>query len=136
MRKIKFRGRHQLSGVWVYGYYVKDELIDYIDNGKGVKFAIYPETLGQFTGLKDKNGKEIYDGDIIHYEVSGPYNQRNLIVSWLNYHAGWALATKVKNIGEWAIKMDGQQGRGNYPPISNYEVIGNIYDNPELLNND
>lgn len=89
--------------------------------------------LMQFTGLKDKNGKEIYEGDIVHNGYGGPYYTRKMIVCWLDYHAGWSLATDIKNIGDWAIKMEGQLSNGAQPRFSSYKIIGNIYENPELL---
>lgn len=61
MREIKFRGKRVDNGEFVYGSYLKDVTGHYIVDYSGIKYLIEKETVGQFTGLKDKNGKEIYE---------------------------------------------------------------------------
>ena len=112
MRTIKFRGLRTDGKGWVYGYYLtqngigvdgsSDVDIHFILDSFGTQIII-PETVGQFTGLTDKNGVDIYDGDKLG-------NQHN-IVEWGN--------------DGWCINGD----RPLYIFVKNNEVIGNIHQN-------
>jgi uncharacterized phage protein (TIGR01671 family) len=141
MRTIKFRaqvkwnGNHYFSGDWETGFYVeKSDGKHYIyDTGTdNVGNAIYDfveidiKTLGQSTGLHDKNGKEIWEGDI----VNNPRNEK-----------GERGEVYQLDTGEWAINWQGTD-KGIFPGGNNYrlkvwcdtaEIIGNIYQNPELI---
>lgn len=130
MRPIKFRGKSINGGEWVesmtisYGTIKRKANCVFLeiaaDNWKGV----LPETVGQFTGLIEKNGKDIYEGDIIKYL---DYDNNNLITlrnSVIKYYKGCFVYTLA----------DGRKQLLGTTDIHDFEVIGNIYDNPELIN--
>lgn len=136
MRDIEFRGKRTDNGEWVYGYYYKakycrtdDKLCDYITiphpkeyNEPSSHYIVNPETVGQYTGLKDKNGTKIFEGDIVDvlYDV--------------NY-----IGVATERIGVFEVVHNGcfmgQKGgvRYYFIPSDECTVIGNIYDNPEIL---
>lgn len=115
MREIKFRGKRLDNGEWVYGdLHIRTpfpHIHSEIDYGKA---NIDPHTIGQFTGLHDKNGKEIYEGDIVRYDMGGECEVSYCIGGGF---AGFDLSPAFHN---------GHQ-------LKDVEVIGNIHDNPELL---
>ena len=126
MRVIKFRGQKLSNGDWVYGSLVSSKDIEpaiYFQSGNGsVKTMDYvyvnQETIGQFTSLYDKNGKEIYEGDIL--KVQGTDDK-----------------IEVRFVrGVFAFLWNGNlddEAAINAPTQEWAEVIGNIHDNPKLL---
>ena len=120
MREIKFRGKQRRTGKWFYGnLYVKDIYgRTHICTTKCGCFDIDPETVGQDTGLTDKNGIKIFEGDI----VKGKDNlERNLAVSGYIDHENGSFVI----VGEFMT---------HYRWLDyELEVIGNIYDNKEIL---
>lgn len=131
MRTIKFRGM-SINGSWSYGLpciITKGRDIgSYISNSCGVPMAyeIRPETLTQFTGLLDKHGKEIFEGDI----VKGGYEYEDCFCD---------LIEEVKFCDCYFTPFGGWFGNGSGSLYScsidpkNFEIIGNIHQTPELL---
>lgn len=141
-REIKFRGKDILTDKWVYGdllhlgnayaivtSYEEEELeVNPISDRLEIRVedivGVYPETAGQFTGLLDKNGKEIYEGDIIKTKrygvVHGQSNTQGADLFRVVYkNAQFYIDNKLRHFYL-------QDSRCN-------EVIGNVFDNPELL---
>lgn len=122
MREILFRGKRTDNGEWVEGDVHKN--IDFSKahihpNGERVRsFDVLPETVGQYTGLVDKNGVRIFEGDI----VTGWFNHEK-IVGYIFYGGN----------AQFFIQRDGIYGIGLDNSDCWLEVIGNIHDNPELL---
>jgi uncharacterized phage protein (TIGR01671 family) len=118
MREIKFRGKRLENGEWVYGDLTRySENMSYItvDLVGGEIYEVCTETVGQYTGLKDKNGNEIYEGDIIEDILTA---EKEVI----EFHGNmFALVSYKSRFFFTVFRSDEKQ------------IIGNIYDNPELL---
>lgn len=125
MREIKFRGKRLDNGEWLYGSLV-------ILNGRYFIFddanrhEVDPTTAGEFTGLKDKNGKEIYEGDVIRSPLSEDKTRPHRIF----YHTGNAafMGALVDRKELCYLRLD-----QDWIYKFGKEVIGNIHDNLELL---
>ena len=136
MRTIKFRGQKISNGVWVYGSLVSSDALNtaiYYQVGNGsVKqmewVYVNPDTVGQFTGLYDKNGEEIYEGDVVKF-ANPKYGGELFRIGYEDSHIGaFCLCEAGK---EDTSRFVAIFGRFDYPFYC--EVIGNIHDNPELL---
>ena len=123
MRKIKFRGR-DFAGLWHIGDLIHNDDDLLIRNGC-LSTYIENETAGQFTGITDKNGKEIYEGDII-----GCHNPDIKHLIFYNEKQGRFMAALNGDIDNDFV---GVCGLDDSCWNASKEVIGNIHDNPELL---
>lgn len=137
MREILFRGKQVDNGEWIQGFLSKSRnikekpallklCIDYEEKGVMLSCIVNPETVGQYTGITDKNGVKIFEGDIIkHYNRKDDLTFDTGRVFWKEKHARFLRTSECETT--YTLNED-----MSYP----YEVIGNIYDNPELLKGD
>lgn len=136
MREILFRGKGTIDSEWKYGYYAGEvcktpfspttKQDNIIQLGSNLWCEVVPDTVGQFTGLTDKNGTKIFEGDIVEYEAGGKLRIGRVFFS--DFRASFSV-TAGKN-GSSRINND----LFNYIQNGNsVTVIGNIYDNPELI---
>lgn len=146
MREIKFRGKSEDGSGWIFGslvnnmFFKRDGIsaINYIvdpdqypdfsemEDFEWLAVEVIPETVGQYTGLQDKSGKEIYEGDIVNVkyrtfsrESDCGFIHKRLEVKWIDYSSAFRYVDKFEEIYTMIAKWS--------------EVIGNIHDNPELL---
>lgn len=144
MREIRFRGKRKDNGEWVEGYYENfNSDLHYIYTGFAETdvdsiypdcFKVIPETVREYTGLCDKNGNMIFEGDIIHsFYANCKINEH---IEKVVFCDGSFKAESAK--GGFFAKISGQGSPKHLPNDTSVymiecEVIGNIHDNPELL---
>ena len=133
MREILFRGKRVDNGEWIQGdivQFLPHGIVRIVTQEPPYKDAeVDSDTVGQYTGLTDKNGKKIFEGDIIHLEYSqvffggvyfGEYTAE------VSYKEGCFITDGINNGDEIETPLSGFDN-------DEVEIIGNIHDNPELL---
>ena len=140
MRDILFRGKRVDNGEWVYSSIIMQDkehklLSTEVELFDGQKWrAVDPETVGEYTGLTDKNGKKIFEGDIVKLtDKSFGYKWKEVVEFGNpngNYTWGWQLKPigKAKNVNTDILCWVEMEEAGAF-----CKIIGNIHDNPELL---
>ena len=124
MRQIKFRAKTVNESEWVYGMTISHGTVDrkrkclFFEVAENKWKGVIPETLGQFTGLTDRNGKEIYEGDILSFPNDDSADREVIIFE------------------DGCFQVDDKWFKTALCRIDTHEriIIGNIHDNPEMIN--
>lgn len=113
----KFRGFDAVGNKgWVYGDLVHNKRVDLTDRVMVGGYEVVPESVGLWTGLKDKNGKEVYEGDILLLKDLKPlWDDQTVVVGWSEFGARF------------------ETGGFNIRLCTVNEIIGNVFENKELL---
>ena len=137
-REILFRGKSKAQGSeWLYGdvlvYENSAQIWETINNRKH-NSVVALETVGQYTGLTDKNGKKIFEGDIVKETVYFGAGRERDLISVIEYGIGYAYSNVCGVCQKFRDGSGGAMLSVDKNGTAYCEVIGNIHDNPELLN--
>ena len=144
MREILFRAKSDgIHSKWVYGFYEREVFNDGVDhiltngiydgqrnNAIGESYCVLPETIGQYTGMADKNGINIFEGDILKNHFFGVPDEEYDEITVVEMVGGAWIARDVSYAS--LSPEDASENLLLYTH-SRSEIIGNIHDNPELL---
>ncbi len=158
MREILFRGKRIDNGEWIAGFYNEVRHHDdnshthpfimipekCVDNQQNLDFwaEVAPQTVGQFTGLTDKNGKRIFEGDLLNgfeypfYRSEDNVHNYFAEIVWFDENCAFGLVTHKYPTSKVRGISAGNTDYIEEYDFSEWEVIGNIHDNPELLGGD
>ena len=128
MREIKFRAWDKVDGIWC-SYKIIDGRVYFLDTDTGLWYTKYRDfDLMQYTGVTDINNVEIYEGDIVEISKETSYLKDTAIVKFDKYSASFVLVVKDDDCGYLSYNFS-----SHYDKIISYKIIGNIYENKDLL---
>jgi uncharacterized phage protein (TIGR01671 family) len=153
MIEIKFRGKRTDNGKWIYGYYVcrGGQKHQIVSDDSLFPFQVSPKTVGQFTGLKDINGNDIYEGDYLRQKTHPCSQNKDSEIDydplfdryetkWDSRKNGWnAFPISALSAEDFDTAIQQLGGLITWPcedvlcNSQHYKIIGNTSDNPELL---
>lgn len=137
-REILFRGKDKVTKRWVYGDYTHNEGLNThyisrnVNNISRKVWEVDPESIGQYTGFKDKNGNKIFEGDIVHIKGDGFGGAK----VGVDYHRVITFHDGTFCLSLCGCKYDTHTGiyeHNGSLSIENWDVIGNVVDTPELM---
>lgn len=145
MREILFRGKRTDNGEWIFGdlFHRNEEVL--INNfSQGFNISVIPETVGQYTGLKDKNGKNIFEGDILKCHdnpkdlVKVVFDEFDVVDTdtecpvdtVIGWHYEVIPTDELSTVEPFCLSMP---LTNSYIKYCHMEVIGNVHDNPDLI---
>lgn len=125
-RKIKFRGFNEKNNKWLYGYYFVNRGLHFVVDDKTQTnplvnwkdFVVKPDTIGQYTGLKDKNNNKIFEGDILEFTDS----------HWFSYGTKYKGVVKYSDLGFVVYTLDDKFELGRISYNKTLKIIGNIFE--------
>lgn len=139
MREIKFRGKDR-QRLWHYGdlrHHANKDVCIYPQDGKGYGVGVDPLTVGEYTGEKDKDGREIYEHDIVRVTIricgnDGNPSSYSYVGAVCMYNGTWAVEFEEEKFGVKQIEHRSLSPYKHYDCNPHVVVLGNVHDNPSF----
>ena len=137
MREILFRGKRTKTGEWVSGllWHHTEKASSIYSDELDKHVWVHPETVGQFTGLTDKNGRKAFEHDVIMHHFSYAVG----VIKYGEYRNPWNDDSYTGHVGFYVDWVTGEEHKFLRKDLGYWlnttQIVGNIHDNPELLEN-